>query len=137
MNKKFTIYREDNGRIVSHGQASDPEALLRVGRVLLIGVDYAGGWMEGEQHHLMPDKPADYCVFNWATKQWEDPRTTETQWELVRLDRSGRLTASDWVVVKATETGEPVPQAWQNYRQALRDVANQPDPFSITWPDPP
>ncbi len=27
--------------------------------------------------------------------------------------------------------------AWKNYRQALRDVPTQSDPYNITWPTEP
>ncbi len=49
-----------------------------------------------------------------------------------------RLSLCDWVVVKASETGLPMPQVWADYRQALRDVQRQPDfPFDIDWPTEP
>ena len=28
-------------------------------------------------------------------------------------------------------------QQWQAYRQALRDITEQPDPFNIVWPETP
>jgi hypothetical protein len=28
-------------------------------------------------------------------------------------------------------------ESWAIYRQALRDITNQADPFNITWPTPP
>ena len=31
----------------------------------------------------------------------------------------------------------PYKTAWKNYRQALRDVPSQSDPFAITWPTEP
>lgn len=61
----------------------------------------------------------------------------EQQWAVVRADRTRRLAASDWVVIRATELSEPVPAAWLEYRQALRDVTEQRDPFTIDWPTPP
>lgn len=37
--------------------------------------------------------------------------------------RRNRLLAdSDWVVARSIETGEPIPQEWKDYRQALRDI---------------
>jgi len=26
---------------------------------------------------------------------------------------------------------------WETYRQELRDITDQPDPFNINWPTPP
>lgn len=37
--------------------------------------------------------------------------------------RREELANTDWVVTKALEAGEPVPQEWVDYRQALRDLA--------------
>lgn len=43
-------------------------------------------------------------------------------WAALRAERDRRLAATDWVVVKAYERGEPIPEIWANYRQALRDL---------------
>lgn len=57
---------------------------------------------------------------------------------LLRKDRNQRLADSDWVVSRAYETGTPVPQVWVTYRQALRDVPQQPGfPDNIQWPAQP
>jgi len=59
----------------------------------------------------------------------------EVQWETVREKRNKLLTDSDWTQLP------DIPQAtkdlWEPYRQELRDVTNQPDPYNITWPTPP
>ena len=59
------------------------------------------------------------------------------EWGRFRARRNKLLAESDWVVVRAADRGEPVPTDWQTYRQALRDVTDQPDPFNIVWPTPP
>lgn len=59
------------------------------------------------------------------------------QWETVRAERNAKLAASDWIVTRSAEAGVPVPSGWRSYRQALRDVTAQPDPFAIVWPTPP
>lgn len=134
---KFTAYSAATGKVLSSGTTYDWAPLVKPGVLVLVGEEFVGGWIADDQHYPMPAKPNPYNVFNWTTKQWEDPRTIESEWGVVRTRRSVLLTASDWVVVKATETAEPVPQAWQDYRQALRDVTLQPDPFNISWPTQP
>lgn len=53
----------------------------------------------------------------------------------VRASRDTKLAECDWVVVKALETGGPVPADWAAYRQALRDLPSQNDfPWGVTWP---
>jgi len=49
--------------------------------------------------------------------------------------RAARLRESDWVTLRAADTGAPLPAAWQAYRQALRDITKQPGwPLNISWP---
>lgn len=59
------------------------------------------------------------------------------QWALVKVQRDQLLTQTDWRVIRAVDQGIPLDEAWKTYRQALRDVTTQPDPFNITWPEPP
>lgn len=58
----------------------------------------------------------------------------EMQWAHVKIARAQFLEATDWVVIRAQDTGNPVPPEWQAYRQALRDITEQTDPFNINWP---
>lgn len=53
----------------------------------------------------------------------------------IRANRDARLRSSDW-----TQFGDAAVDtaAWAAYRQALRDVPDQPGfPFDVTWPEPP
>ena len=57
------------------------------------------------------------------------------QAKAVRQTRDSRLANTDWVVIKATETGTPVPQSVALERQALRDITSQPGfPWTVQWP---
>ncbi len=66
-------------------------------------------------------------------------------WTLVPLSedearslRNKLLADCDWVVVKASEAGEPVAPEWATYRQALRDIPQQAGfPDDVTWPEKP
>lgn len=56
----------------------------------------------------------------------------------VRTRRDWLLSASDWIVTRSTERGEPVPEAWRAYRDALRDITKQPQfPQVVEWPEAP
>lgn len=91
--------------------------------------------------NVKPPSPGASFIWDTQTKEWRDPRPPEQvladQWDLVRGDRVRRLSSSDWVVARAYEQGVPVPEPWRLYRQALRDVTLQPDPFAIHWPEQP
>ena len=56
------------------------------------------------------------------------------QWTKVKSQRNTLLSQSDWVTVRAADTGVPPPQSWLDYRQALRDITTQSDPYNIVWP---
>jgi len=58
--------------------------------------------------------------------------------ENARAKRDRLLTESDWVTVRAMDTGDIVPDDWQEYRQALRDITGQKGfPDTINWPEKP
>lgn len=58
-------------------------------------------------------------------------------WASARRLRDKLLSECDWVTLRAYSRGEPVPTEWAEYMQALRDVPQQPDPFSVSWPTKP
>ena len=62
---------------------------------------------------------------------------TLVKWKDIRLQRDFLLSQTDWVVVKAKETGSTLSSAWKKYRQDLRDVPTQSDVDNITWPTKP
>ncbi|MCT4701237.1 phage tail assembly chaperone [Enterobacteriaceae bacterium H20N1] len=65
-------------------------------------------------------------------------KLNEIRAEEVRQRRDMLLAASDWVVLRAQETGEPVDKEWAEYRQNLRDISEQAGyPFKIHWPGQP
>ena len=59
------------------------------------------------------------------------------QWNVVRGKRLLKLRASDWSVLPDVPMPAEKKAEWETYRQALRDITNQSDPFNITWPTPP
>lgn len=57
-----------------------------------------------------------------------------------RAKRDSLLTASDWTDTLSAKArlGDATYRAWQDYRQALRDVTKQPGfPQTIVWPSAP
>ncbi len=59
---------------------------------------------------------------------------TEQEWARVRFDRNARLSACDWTQLPDAPVDGV---AWAAYRQELRDITTQTDPFNITWPQEP
>lgn len=73
-----------------------------------------------------------YNVVDWADDAIA--AATEQQWKSVRDERNRKLYASDWTQLPDAPVDASV---WAAYRQALRDVTNQSDPYAITWPEVP
>ena len=57
----------------------------------------------------------------------------ETMWTSVRAQQKELLYKSDWTC-SVTDYEVPNKADWVAYRQALRDVTTQSDPFAIVWP---
>lgn len=60
----------------------------------------------------------------------------QAQYAKVREQRIQLLKASDWTQIADYDLGADR-EAWATYRQALRDLADAPNPFDVTWPLPP
>lgn len=73
--------------------------------------------------------------WDWSTKTFIDTRTSQEMWGEVVRTRNRLLVASDWT--QLPDVPLSTKQAWITYRQALRDITLQSDPFNIVWPTPP
>lgn len=134
---KFITYKA-SGEII--GSGSCPESMLKLQArpeegILVMCSD--AGWAENYVNEAgevegKGEKPSPHHIFDYATKTWVDPRTNETEWPVVRAKRDSRLLASDWT--QLPDVPLSTKEAWATYRQALRDVTTQEDPFSIRWP---
>ena len=114
----------------------------------------------GAQWVIQAASAADvtYASLDWKDESQTKPTETEVNnklselnnaepLRLLRVERDKRLTETDWVVTKATETGGTVSDAWKTYRQALRDLPASASPkldsfyeldlTSVTWPTKP
>ena len=98
--------------------------------------------LSGSRIELAPEVvPFAGAVWDFNAQSWTDPIGAdvrrEAQWVNVRLERNHRLASTDWLVARAHESGTTLAPEWVAYRQALRDVTQQADPFAIAWPKPP
>lgn len=110
---------------------------------------------------MCPDKRWSIEADDLSTLVWDDePSARPTDEEInakaqelvdaaplrrLRQLRDERLREVDWVTLRAVRTGEPIPQEWRDYMQALADITDQVDNatlsgrqiFGITWPERP
>ena len=92
--------------------------------------DYTKNITEGT-----PNLIDDVYYQNWiqsnATEEEINYRI-ENQWEEVRVQRNQLLSESDWTQLSDISTETKT--AWAVYRQSLRDITSQNNPFNINWP---
>jgi len=58
----------------------------------------------------------------------------EIKWAEVRTTRNTLLSESDWTQFQDSPITGSTLTEWQTYRQSLRDVTTQSDPYNINWP---
>jgi len=78
------------------------------------------------QHYIVTDLSPD-----------ESAAKVGEQWGVIRAERNALLARTDWWVTKAAETGAIISDEQHAYRQALRDITTQTDPFKVVWPSTP
>ena len=58
------------------------------------------------------------------------------KWDVVRQERNALLQSSDWTQIVDYDLGADR-AAWASYRQLLREITSQANPFALVWPQPP
>ena len=80
------------------------------------------------------EAPWVYTVIVEPKTQADIDAEIAAQWANVRTDRNTRLFKCDWTQLPDAPLTEAIKTEWATYRQALRDVTSQADPFAIVWP---
>ena len=75
------------------------------------------------QNYIVSDLSAD-----------ESAAKVGAQWTVIRAERNKLLVESDWTQLPDAPVDAAV---WATYRQTLRDVTTQANPFAIVWPESP
>ena len=61
----------------------------------------------------------------------------EEKWVEVRIMRDALLAQSDWTQFQDSPLSGTNLTDWQTYRQSLRDISSQSNPFNLSWPAKP
>lgn len=72
---------------------------------------------------------------NWIqtdASQSEIDYRLENQWFIVREIRNELLKECDWT--QLNDISQTIKELWSTYRQQLREITNQSNPFNIEWP---
>jgi len=99
------------------------------------GGDYTKDYVEGT-----PTQSGSVYVKNWTESDAssEDIETRKNEkWEEVRDIRDNLLAQSDWTQFQDSPITGSLLTDWQTYRQGLRDITSQENPYSLTWPTKP
>lgn len=153
--KHYVVYDQQTGEILASGTCQDEDLELqqRPGTQVLEG---AGAYLT---HYVSDGSLVSYSIdqavnkarspsrfHTWSneTFDWVETRSQQDlDAELASAARTKRidlLAASDWTDTLSAKTrlGDALYNAWQDYRQILRDVPQQAEfPSNIAWPDPP
>ena len=74
-----------------------------------------------------------YNVKVESTTTDEQTALINQQWANIRFERDRKLQDTDW----RASSDLTLSDDWKTYRQALRDVPTQSDPYNIAWPTEP
>ncbi len=58
-------------------------------------------------------------------------------WSFIRERRTVKLKECDWTQLSDSPLTPEKKEQWQIYRQSLRDITLQSDPYNIVWPEEP
>ena len=131
---RYVVFKPNTGEVIRYGVCEE-NALpnqANEGEDVIVGEFCGSQYVEDGALVNMPECPTQHHTFDYTTKQWVDPRTEQTQWPVVRSQRNALLSASDWT--QLPDVPLATKETWAIYRQALRDITEQTDPFNINWP---
>ena len=111
----------------------------KVANIIVADQDFADSikpdWLDVIDLTKFPDASIG-DIWN-GTEFTPEPPDYDLQWKITRAMRDQKLQESDWTQLPDVPLTAKKRAEWVTYRQALRDVTNQPDPFDITWPTEP
>lgn len=99
------------------------------------GDDYTKNYTEGTPQLIDGQYFQNWVITN-ATQEQIDFRIS-SKWDDIRLMRNQYLSECDWTILPDSPLSESKKSEWSIYRQALRDITLQTDPFNIVWPTKP
>ena len=90
--------------------------------------------MTDKPFKIVDGEPVDLTDDEIAELEAMREQAPAAQWQVVRAQRNAKLGASDWTQLADTPLSGADRALWADYRQALRDITTQTDPFNINWP---
>jgi hypothetical protein len=100
-------------------------------------------YYKNNEFKQLPEKPSNYHIWNLETEQWQEPENYQQLLfneaaSKVKQERQQLLATTDWTDTVSASTRLENYNAWQFYRQQLRDITTQEGyPFNVIWPTQP
>lgn len=136
----FTIYDKNTGEIKLSGNCGEDYISLQSLPLNCILIqeksNHKTQYVENGKIVDMPEKPDEFCEFNYLTKQWVQNESLTAN--NVKVKRDIFLYQSDWTQLPNNPLTPEKQQQWADYRQQLRDIPQQQGyPFNVVWPTKP
>lgn len=139
---RYTLFEVATGAILSNVDC--PEDIISAyitnrfdGKI----ASYIEGWYQPNIYRIenntpvpLPARPSPFYFWDYQSNQWVlDVTLLEAD---LREKRNSLLASSDWT--QLADVVLPNKDAWQTYRQQLRDISDQSGwPTNVVWPNPP
>jgi len=106
-------------------------------RVNLVNIpqDYTKDYSEGTPELIDGQYYQNWIVTDASPEEIQ--QRIESQWSTIRSIRNEYLQECDWTQLADSPLTDEEKQEWSIYRQKLRDITLQEDPFNINWPTKP
>jgi hypothetical protein len=99
------------------------------------GSDYTKNYTEGTPQLINGQYFQNWIVTDATQEEIEE--RLDVQWNQIKLIRNQYLSQSDWTQLQDSPLTIEEKNKWMIYRQNLRNVINQNNPFDIIWPTVP
>jgi len=135
---KHLVFYDDAGRIVKAEGYTEGFDVITETELSYLTLDekpeITNHYVEEKKLKPFPIKPSEYHVWDYESKAWRADANLAVQ--QARAKRDQLLAACDWT--QLNDIPLATKKAWLRYRQALRDLTDQPGfPAEIQWPTPP
>jgi hypothetical protein len=125
--------------------ASPSRRILPIAEAVHLLAPNATWSLEGDEiTNLVWESDPSLRPSNQAILAKAEELLNEAPMRALRRVRDARLRETDWVTLRAMRTGEPIPQEWKDYMQALADITKNSNPqlvsgelVGVTWPERP
>ena len=128
-----------NWNNISNFNSLDQQTLKKYGwfPYRFVKTDVPDGYIvDGSYIEILEDEVVDYQTKRLKTEE-EIAGEKTGQWENIRGERNRKLEESDWTQISDSPLSDEMKVEWRVYRQALRDITNYEDPWSVLWPTKP